>query len=203
MANTQLEYEVLDSIYDPSKIEGTIIEQDPLPTSVSDIYVKQGRTIKLRVTKRTQLVEMPDLVSKSQRFAEGILRNRKFRYRLEYKPSKEAHGAVLEQLYKGKKIEAGTKIPIGSTIKLIVGRDEIGIPLELPNLVGLTLQEARDRVKAMENMEFIPVCSDCLTREDSLYSRVQSQSPEYMEGAVVASGGSITVVAAKSNNPTP
>ena len=203
LANTNLEYEILDSIYDPSKIEGTIVEQDPLPTSVSDIYVKEGRKIKIRVSKRTQLVEMPDLVDKSQRFAEGILRNRKFRYRIEYKPSKEAHGAVIEQLYRGKKIAAGTKIPIGSTVKMIVGRDEIGIPLELPNLVGLTIPEARDRVKAMENMDFVAVCPDCLTREDTLSARVYSQSPEFTEGAVVASGGSINVVASKSQNPTP
>lgn len=197
MASSPLKYEILDSIYDPTKIEGTILEQDPLPTSKSMVYVKEGRTIKLRVSKRTQLVEVPALVNKSQRFAEGVLRNRGFKYRLEYKPSQESHGAVMEQLYKGKSIKEGTKIPIGSTIKLIVGRHEIGVPLPLPNLYGLTIVEARDRVNSMLNMEFMVVCPDCLTKNDSLVARVKSQSPEWSEEAVVASGGAITVYASK------
>ena len=202
MASSPLKYEILDSIYDPAKIEGTIIEQDPLPTAKSMIFVKEGRTIKLRVSKRTQLVEVPSLVNKSQRFAEGVLRNRGFKYRLEYKPSQESHGAVMEQLYKGKPIKEGVKIPIGSTIKLIVGRHEVGVPLPLPNLYGLTIVEARDRVNSMLNMEFMIVCPDCLTKNDSLVARVKSQSPEFSEESVVASGGSITVYASKEfNNP--
>lgn len=197
MADSELEYEVLDSIYDPTKIEGTILEQDPAPTAKSKVYVKEGRTIKLRVSKRTQLVEVPSLVNKSQRFAEGVLRNRGFKYKLQYRPSQEAHGAVLEQLYNGKQIKPGTKIPIGSSIKLIVGRHDAGVPLPLPNLLGLTIVEASDRVKAMQNMEFLIVCPDCVTKNDSLVARVVSQSPEYVEEAVIASGGSITIYASK------
>ncbi|MBL4861960.1 MAG: PASTA domain-containing protein, partial [Crocinitomicaceae bacterium] len=187
----------------PSKVSGTILEQDPQPTKFSEISVKEGRTIKIRVSKRTELVEMPDLVDKSQRFAEGVLRNRNFKYTLEYKPSREAHGAVLDQLYKGKSIVQGTRIPIGSRIKLIVGRNETGVPLELPNLYGLTIVEAKQRVGNMLNMEFLLSCPDCLTTSDSLVARVHSQSPEYEEGAVVASGGSITVVASKDFTQEP
>lgn len=197
LAETGLDFEILDSIYDPSKVEGTILSQDPEPTSISDIFVKEGRKIKVRVSKRTQMVEMPNLVDKSQRFAESILRNRKFRYTLEYKPSQEAHGAVMDQLYKGKSIAAGTKIPIGSKIKLIVGRNEVGVPQELPNLYGLTIEEARQRVKSMLNMEFAVSCDEGYTREDSLAARVITQSPEYVEGARVASGSTIMVYASK------
>ncbi|MCH2225083.1 MAG: PASTA domain-containing protein [Crocinitomicaceae bacterium] len=199
LEGTNLKYEVLDSIYDPAKVEGTIIDQSPLPSKSSDVYVKQGRVIKVRVSKRSQLVEMPNLVDKSQRFAETILRNRKFKYRLEYKSSKEAHGAVMQQLYKNKSIEPGAKLPIGSSIKLIVGRDEGGIPQEMPNLYGLTIQEARDRVANMINMEFIVSCPPDViyTKEDSLQARIVSQSPEYVEDARVISGSSIQVYATK------
>lgn len=197
MNGLPLKIEILDSIYDPTKIEGTILEQDPAPTELTEVYVKEGRKIKVRVSKRTKLVEVPKLVDKSQRFAEGILRNRKFKYKLEYVPSKEAHGAVLEQLYQGKNVTPGTKIPIGSTIKLIVGRDEQGEPVLLPNLYGLTLVEAKSRVLAMGNMQFIPVCQGCETAADSSTAIVSSQSPEYMDGIMVESGGTITVYAVK------
>lgn len=203
MASSLLEIEVLDSIYDPSKIEGTIIEQDPGATSITDVYVKHGRKIKVRVSKRTQLVEMPGLVDKSQRFAEGILRNRSFKYKVEYQPSREAHGAVIEQLYKRKPIVKGTKIPIGSTIKLIVGRNEVGVELPLPDLYGLTIVEAKDRIGNLMNTEIIISCPDCETKSDSLIARVKSQSPEFSDGAVIASGGAIIVYASKIFEETP
>lgn len=203
MADSELQYEVLDAIYDPTKVAGTILEQDPLPTSKSNIYVKAGRTIKLRVSKRTLLVEMPNLVDKSQRFAEGILKNREFRYKLEYQPSKEAHGAVLEQRYKGKIIKAGTKIPIGSRIVLIIGRNEVGTIQLMPNLYGLTISEARMKVRNMLNMEFVVACPTCITAADSSMARVTSQSPEFEEESVIMSGSSISVFADKNFTGSP
>ncbi len=202
MGDLPLQVEILDSIYDPTKVEGTILEQDPSPTKKSEVYVKEGRTIRIRVSKRTQLVEVPDLVNKSQRFAETVLRNRSFKYRPEYKPSVESDGAVMQQLYQGKPIAPGTKIPIGSTIKLVIGRNEVGIPLEVPNLYGMSIVEAKDRVAAMTNMELYIVCNGCISKSDTLAARVKSQSPEYTEGAVVASGSSITIYATKDEgNP--
>lgn len=202
-SGSELKYEILDSIYDPTKVEGTILEQDPKPTEISFVYVKAGRTIKVRVSKRTQLVEVPILVDKSQRFAEKTLINRGFRYSLEYKPTREAHGAVMQQLYQGKPIKKGMKIPIGSKIKLVIGRDEGGIPMALPNLYGLTIVEAKERVNSMGNMEFLAICSNCITKADSLVARVVNQSPEFSEGAIVASGTTVTVIATKDFSDAP
>ncbi len=198
-----LDYEVLDSIYDPSKVEGTVLAQDPEASALSDVYVKSTHVVKVRVSKRTQLVEMPALVDKSQRFAASVLKSRGFRYRLEYKPSLEAHGAILQQLYKNKPVRAGKRLPIGSTIKLIVGRGEAGIPQDLPNLYGLSIEEAQARVAKMSNMSFQPICKGCVTREDSLAARVETQSPEFTEGGRVASGTTISVYATKLENDNP
>jgi len=203
MAKSGLEYEVLDSIYDPSKVEGTILAQDPEASEITDVYVKSSHVVKVRVSKRTQLVEMPCLVDKSQRFAATVLKSRGFRYKLEYKPSLEAHGAILEQLYKNKPVECGKRLPIGSTIKLIVGRSEVGVPQDLPNLFGLTIEEARARVAKMNNMDFQSVCDGCVTRADSLAAKVETQSPDYNEGARVASGTTISVYATKPNGDNP
>ena len=203
MAKSGLEYAVLDSIYDPSKVEGTILAQDPAPSKTSDVYVKATHVVKVRVSKRTQLVEMPDLVDKSQRFAASVLKSRGFRYDLEYKPSLEAHGAVLEQLYKNKPVAAGKRLPIGSKIKLVVGRGESGVPQDLPDLFGLTIEEAKARVAKMSNMSFQPVCEGCVTKADSLAARVETQSPDYSDGARVASGTTISVYATKPEDDNP
>jgi len=204
LAGTELEYEVLDSIYKPDVIVGTILDQDPKPSAKTGVSVKKGRKIRLRVSKNTMLVEMPNLVDKSQRFAEGVLRNREFRYTLEYKPAKEAHGAVLEQHYKGNKIAAGKKIPIGSKIKLVIGRNEVGVLQDLPNLSGLSIVEARKAVESMLNMEFhLGLCQGCETPEDSAAAVVFTQTPEYMEGGTVESGGSIVVMARLDEEEAP
>jgi len=195
MAPSNLGWIVLDSIYDPTKVEGTILAQDPLPSEESLIFVKEGRKVSVRVSKRTQLVEMPGLVDKSQRFAESILINREFRYKLEYKPSRESNGAVIEQLYKGKQIQPKSKLPIGSRIVLIIGRDETGVSLILPNLYGLTIVEARERVSNMGNMEFLAVCPSCITYSDSIIARITSQSPEFSEGTFITSGTTISAYA--------
>lgn len=197
MEELDLRYEILDSIYDPKKIEGTILSQDPLPTNSTSVYVKEGRNIRVRVSKRTQLVEMPQCVDKSERFAENILKYRGFKCKIEYKSTTESDGAVMDQYYNGKKVLAKTRIPIGATIKLIVGRNLGGDAIPIPDLSGLTIFEARSRLAAYPNVYSVLVCDGCVTVADSSAAIVESQSPEFMEGSFLPSGSSITVYAKK------
>lgn len=197
-----LQYEILDSIYDPKKVEGTILSQDPGPTFETGVPVKGGRVIRLRVSKRTQLIEVPQCVDKSQRFAENILKNRGFKFKVEFKSTSESDGAVMEQYYNGKKVLEKTKIPIGSTIKLIVGRNIGGEPIQIPDVVGLTIFEAKSRLVAMGNFNVVPVCDGCTTYADSSAAIVETQSPEFFEGAFVPKGATFTVFAKKGgSNP--
>ena len=102
-----LSYEILDSIYDPSLPNGIVKQQMIEPTSISKVKVKENRIIGLRLSKKTELTEMPDLVFKHVDFAQGILENRGFSSRIQYKPTKEANGSVLDQKYNGKSITKG------------------------------------------------------------------------------------------------
>jgi beta-lactam-binding protein with PASTA domain len=193
LASNELSYEVLDSIYNPKLAEGTIIDQDPQATVVSQLFVKEGRIIRLRVSKRSRLVEVPSLIDKSQRFAESILKNRGFKYTVTFRNTSEANGAVLNQLFNGVKIKEGTKIAIGSIIAIVVGRNEGGLPIPIPDLYGLTIFEARERLAAIPGMNYFPVCDDCKTSEDSLAARINSQTPEFIEGIMIPAGSTITV----------
>lgn len=194
-AESELKFVVLDSIYDPKKVPGTILEQDPKATSESDVFVKAGRTVKVRVSKNVKMVEVSDLVSKSERFAEKMLSNAGFRPHIEYKRSKEDANAVMEQLYKGKKILPGTKIPIGSRITLVVGRDELGEPVLLPNVVGLSLENGKNRMVTIGDFNVSIVCETCLTASDSTTKIVYKQFPEYTEGLIVPTGAIVTLYA--------
>lgn len=192
-----LQYEILDSVYMPEKPSGTIISQNPEPTSKSLLFVKEGRIIKFSVSKKTDICTMPQLVGLPEGFAKQILENRRLKYVVVYKSNAEAVGAVLDQLYKGRHIKDDTRIPIGATITIIVGRNLLGEPVQIPDLYGLTIFEAKERLVEL-GLVFNAQCPECLTYEDSTVARVTSQSPEYLEGAMIPTGSIFTVNASKN-----
>jgi beta-lactam-binding protein with PASTA domain len=189
-----LKMELLDSVYRPDLPVGTIVSQDPAATSRSGVYVKEGRIIRVQISKNTRMVEMPSLIDKSQRFAESVLKNRGLKYRVQYKQTSESNGAVLKQLYNGAEIREGRRIPIGSTITIVVGRNEGGEPVALPDLSGLTISEARGRLSGSLSL-FVATCEGCTNGQDSSSAWVISQSPEYLEGVMVPPGTTITIQA--------
>lgn len=187
-----LKYQILDSIYDPKKPNGTVIQQTPEPTKITSIYVKSGRIIGLRVSKKQRMVQVPNLINKSQRFATSILKNRGLKFEIRYKPvSEELNGVVVEQIYKGKKIINGTMIPAGATITIYVGEFVIEDPEKIPNLYGLTISEAISLLDEL-GFRYDYGCSDCQTREDTLSAVITHQSPEFIPGREISKSSIIT-----------
>jgi len=197
-----LSYEILDSIYDPSLPNGIVKQQMIEPTSISMVKVKENRIIGLRLSKKTELTEMPDLVFKHVDFAQGILENRGFSSRIQYKPTKEANGSVLDQKYNGKSITKGTRIPIGSEITLIVGQNEVGVLVELPNVVGMNYQDAISLLGSKGLQSISTICNDCETLQDTLSAVVFGQSPEYVPEKTVERAQQIVVLINAGANQT-
>jgi len=194
-----LEYQILDSIYDPSKPAGTIVSQNPKSTAFSLLFVKSGRTIALRVTKKTDMVEMPSLIHRQLKFAENTLQSRGLKWIIRYKPTNDANGSVLEQLYKGNRIKEGARIPVGATIILIVGENDEGEPISIPDFFGLTYGDAKYIIDTL-GVSVNYICNDCVTKEDTLASRVIIQSPEYIEGETVPKSTPFTIHLRKDFN---
>lgn len=199
LAGSSLRYEVMDSVYNPNLIEGTVIYQDPLPTDTSGLHVKTGRLIKLRVSKQSRLVEVPVLISRSERFAEGALNSRGFRTKITYVPSKEDQGSVIEQKVKGRPVKKGLKMPINSLVELVVGEKSGEEMTLLPNLVGLTINEAENRLKSSSTLRFFAVYANCENQRDSLNAIVTGQSPvAHQDSTMVPEGTTVTVFAEKN-----
>jgi len=202
LENMGLSYEILDSIHDPSLPNGIVKQQMIEPTSISKVKVKENRIIGLRLSKKTELTEMPDLVFKHVDFARGILENRGFSSRIQYKPTKEANGSVLDQKYNGKSISKGTRIPIGSEITLIVGQNEVGVLVELPNVVGMNYQDAISLLGSKGLESISTICNDCETLQDTLSAVVFGQSPEYIPEKTVERAQQIVVLINAGANQT-
>lgn len=194
LEGTDMEYEILDSVFNPRLVEGTVIYQDPMPTDSSGLYVKSGRKIKLRVSKRSRMVRVPRLVDKSQRFAEALITTVGLRSKTTYVAS-ETPGSVISVACRGKTLKGGEELPINAVLELKVGRNANGELLMVPNLWGLTIKEAQARLSAGESFNLYVSCPDCITVEDSITARVNSQTPVAGDGSMAPQGSTITAFA--------
>jgi eukaryotic-like serine/threonine-protein kinase len=188
----------VDSAFTDKFPKGTVTLQDPHPTDSSGQFVKEGRNIYLTVVAYAPLmVSVPDLVYKSKKHAEGILRIVGLKVTYKYKPYAECKDCVIEQIYKGKKIEAGTKIEKGSTIQLVLGQGKGNTFENVPLLEGKTIDEANSALGTVSLSLSIGSCEGCKTKKDSLNAVITRQSPSAGEESI---GGSVITVWLKANN---
>jgi beta-lactam-binding protein with PASTA domain len=118
LKSEELNYIIIDSVYVENSPPGLVINQNPYPGA----HVKKGRNIYLYVTSMLPpLVEMPNLLDKSLRQAKNMLDNAGLKNGEVHMVIDPLPGFVLKQIYKGRSIAEGTKIPKGSVIDLEVG----------------------------------------------------------------------------------
>lgn len=186
----ELNFEITDSVFSDEGVKGTVWLQQPEPTSKTKQKVKKGRTLFLSVVaKSPKMVSMPKLVSKSRRHAEGILRIIGLKAILKYKAYGDCNDCVIEQLYNGKPIEPGQRIPKGSKIVVILGQRS-SEQVEVPDVTGITIDEAKQRLSESSLLLFVRECN-CPTAKDSLRALISSQVPG--AGASVSAGSEISV----------
>ncbi|MFN5443206.1 MAG: PASTA domain-containing protein [Crocinitomicaceae bacterium] len=189
-----LDYIIIDSIYRPELPAGTIVKQIPEATSRTKVFVKSSRILEISLSKKIRYVVIPDLMHKSKRYAESILKNRGLKFRLKYTISPNDIDAVVSQRYNGRKAVEGLKVPFGSVIDLIVGKASKDEPFEVPDLYGLTLAQADSATIDLPSVSLIiGECIGCKTKRDSLSARVTGQTPEYFEGNTRPPGSDIVI----------
>lgn len=166
------EVEIQDSIYVDTVPKLAVTKQIP----EADATVKVNRTIYLTVNRsQPPMVDMPNLVGFSIRNAELYLQNLGLYVGdTTFRPD-IAKNAVLEQLYNGKPIEAGTKIFMGSSVDFVLGNGISDEEVNVPNLIGLTFGEARTQLR-LYNINFTPVPDPGVTSLDNAF--VYRQNPE-------------------------
>ena len=136
---------VQDSAYVDSLPPFVVVDQKPKGGSV----VKTGRRVYLTLNKSVPpLTAMPELVNYSFRSAQMTLETQRLKLGdTIYKPD-IAKDAVLKQLYKGEAIKAGTMIPEGSAVTLVLGNGLGNVANQVPDLVGLNYLQATDLISA-------------------------------------------------------
>ncbi|MBU4538652.1 MAG: PASTA domain-containing protein [Weeksellaceae bacterium] len=134
-----LDYEVDSFKYDPKYRPFQVLQIYPSPGS----RVKDGRTIILKVNPKSYAqVSVPDVLDRYKGLAFRQLEQVGLKVGdTIYEPSIQ-RDAVLRMLYNGTSLKPGTLLPRFSTIDLVIGAGPKR-NISVPNLVGLTVQEAK------------------------------------------------------------
>ncbi|MCB2223725.1 MAG: Stk1 family PASTA domain-containing Ser/Thr kinase [Actinobacteria bacterium] len=120
----------------------TVLSQDPLP----GVVVEAGTVVDLVVSAGTDAIEMPDVVGKSQADALFQLSEAGFtsdQIVIDEQPSDE----VLEGFVIATVPEAGNMVASTTTITVVVSSGSA--PVEVPDVVGMDLDDAIDAIEAL------------------------------------------------------
>ena len=134
-----LEYEVDSFKFDPKFRPYQVLQIFPSPGS----RVKDGRTIVLKVNPKTYApVTIPDIIDGYK----GLAFRKLERLELKvgdtiYEPNIQKD-AVIRMMYNGAVIKPGAKVPMFSTIDLVIGTGPKR-NVTIPNLVGMTVAQAK------------------------------------------------------------
>lgn len=111
-------YDIIDSLFVDEAVPGTIVEQTPAGSS----KVKEGRIVYLSINAYSpRMITCPKVADMSMRQALSTLESRGLTdIKVQEVPS-EYPDLALGLQYRGETLEAGDKIPAGSTVTLLVG----------------------------------------------------------------------------------
>lgn len=183
-----LRFAVSDSVYFEDKPRLAVLEQNPAQKSA----VKEGRIIYLTINSNSApKVPLPNMLDVSLRQASAMLASVGLKQgKLIYKPD-IAKDAVLDVLVENRSIQPGARIPKGTVIDLVVGSGTEGEEVDMPDLAGLTLSEARNLLQSASlNIGSVVYLG---TISDSSSAKVARQNPAFSEGATIRQGQTVDV----------
>ena len=196
---SKLRYQIIDSIYTTIVPRGCIAEQNPIP----GFKVKKWRNVILTINAfHPEMVAMPNLVNLPKRQALLQIESSGLEIgQLKYKPDPTTD-FVIDQQYNGKNIPEGDSLQKGSVIDLIMGKGYSNQKTSIPNLLGMRLDPARNKILGSSlNLGTYVYDKTIVTGADTLNAFVYKQIPEFKEDQTLQLGSLIyiwlTVDAAK------
>ncbi len=183
---SKMKYQIIDSVFTTLVQRGCVAEQNPKP----GFKVKKWRSISLTINAfRPEMVAIPDLINLPLRQANSLIESSGLVIgKKSYKPDLSID-VVLNQLHNGKEIIPGDSLVKGSIVDLVLGKGYSNQTTSVPDLLGMTLEGATDRINGTSlNLGAYNFDSSITTTEDSLKAFVYMQKPEFTEDATIQYG---------------
>jgi eukaryotic-like serine/threonine-protein kinase len=191
VVDLDLRYQIIDSVHLNNVTPGAVVEQTPRASS----QVKKGRTIFLTINALSpEMILAPRLIDYSVRNAVSIIESYGLKVgRLVYVPSEYAN-LVVGQHFGGKPLEPGSPLQKGSSIDLLVGQGLGNERTLVPDVMGLTLEEATGYLTGLSlNMGTVATDTSVVTAADSAVAVIWKQSPAYNGSQTLQLGASVDV----------
>jgi len=185
----RLRYQIIDSVYTGAVPRGCIAEQSPKP----GFKVKKWRNVVLTINAyNPEMVAMPNLVDLPIRQAIALISSSGLEMgELRYKPDLSID-VVIEQLYNGKKVTEGDSLQKGAVIDLVLGKGLSNQRTDVPNLIGLQLEPARNKLLTSSlNLGTYIYDKTIINKQDTVRAFVYKQNPEYKEDATLQMGSAV------------
>lgn len=195
----ELRLEVTDSVYINRMAPGAIFRQNPEAAS----KVKKNRRILLTINaNQPKLVKMPELVGYSLRQAQSELVSNQLSLGKLIYVKDIATNNVLGQLYKGRAIAEGEKIPSESVIDLKLGINETDSTTYIPEIRGIPYRLVREKLAENSlNLSKALFDESVTNYADSLSAWVYRQVPAPSDSVTVRLGTGVTVYLSKVKEP--
>jgi beta-lactam-binding protein with PASTA domain len=180
------EFIIIDSVYNPEKVKGSVISQNPLPGA----KVKKGRKIYLTIIAYTpEMVEMPNLKDLTSRQATAMLETYGLKVgTIKFVP--DIGKTVLEQRFNGRVISPGDKVEKASSIDLTIGEGESEDKAFIPDLMGLS----RDNARIAINETGLNIGAEIFDNpKDTVNVVVYKQRPSYSKESEAKLGSDIDI----------
>ena len=183
LAQKKLRYIISDSLYFDDKPKLSILDQNPAPQS----NVKEGRFVYVTInSNKAPQVNLPNLLDVSLRQAEAMLASSGLKVgKRIYKPDL-AKDVILDAQYKGASLLFGVKIGKGTAVDLVLGDGLGGETIDMPDLTGLTLEEANNLLQSSSLTIGSVVYMGSIN--DTTRAKVVRQNPPFSEGATINGG---------------
>ncbi len=195
----ELRLEVTDSVYINRMAPGAIFRQNP----EADGKVKKNRRILLTINAtQPKMISMPSLVGYSLRQAQSELVSSQLTLgKLVYEED-IASNNVLGQMYNGREIEPGEKIPSESVIDLKLGINDTDSTTYIPDLGMVPYRLVRERLaESSLNLKRAVFDESVKDYSDSISAWVYRQEPERNDTVSVRLGTAVTVYLSKVQKP--
>ncbi|RMF07955.1 MAG: PASTA domain-containing protein [Candidatus Neomarinimicrobiota bacterium] len=132
---------VYDTLFTNNQESNLVVDQFPAPNT----KVKEGRTVRLTITRPEKMVAVPDLVGQSKRSALLMLKQAGLEVDTiftEYNPEFPANTVVWQAP------KAGDPVPKGLGVHLRISKGQPPNFYQVPDLFGLSQQKAVEKLKS-------------------------------------------------------
>jgi beta-lactam-binding protein with PASTA domain len=185
----RVRYQIIDSVYTSDVPRGCVADQNPKP----GFRVKKWRNVLITINAfNPEMVAMPNLGNLPRRQAIAIIEAAGLEVGIPRYVPDISVDVVLKQLYNGRDIMEGETIQKGSVIDLVLGKGLSNQRTPVPDLAGLDLESARDRIFGASLTLVTSIYDNTvLTAADSSRAFVYKQNPEFNVDATIQLGSSV------------